>query len=83
MNDKITKGITVYELSLAAWLLTEKCEVIEFRRESPKRVAIVFLKTPKTERAITDYWNDIEVKLPIKTLFQNYQQLKDRIYATQ
>ncbi len=76
-NAKIFIGDT----GLAALLLTLKFELLDLERTSEKRVEFVFSATDDIKKVIEDFWQDKAVNVPIQTLFQNFRQLKNRLYS--
>jgi len=73
--------VFISDIGLAAVLLTLEFQLVDLERTSDKRVDFVFVATDGIERAIAAFWQDKKVEMPIQTLFYNFRQLKNRLYA--
>ena len=76
-NEKIA----VHDLGCASLLVTLQFNLVGLERVDEKRISFLFAKTEGIEKAISDYWADAEISVPIQRLFQNQRQLKNRLYA--
>jgi hypothetical protein len=80
MNDGKEK-IEVSDLGLASLLVTLHFQMVGMERVNEKRISFLFAHDEGIEKIISDFWADVEIFVPIQSLFQNQRQLKNRLYA--
>jgi len=73
--------VFISDIGLASVLLTLEFQLVDLERTSDKRVDFVFVATDGIEQAVAAFWQDKKVEVPIQTLFYNFRQLKNRLYA--
>ena len=73
--------VFISDIGLAATLLTLQFKLVGLERTSDKRMDFVFAATEGIETAIGDFWGDKTIEVPIQSLFHNFRQLKNRLYA--
>ena len=73
--------IAISDLGLASLLATLDFQVIGMKRVDGKRINFLFAHTEEIDQVISDYWADIEISVPIQSLFNNQKLLKNRLYV--
>ncbi|OHA87355.1 MAG: hypothetical protein A2644_03980 [Candidatus Zambryskibacteria bacterium RIFCSPHIGHO2_01_FULL_39_63] len=73
--------VFISDIGLASVLLTLGYKLVDLEQTSEKRVDFVFAVSDDIEKAIAKFWLNEKVEVPIQTLFYNFRQLKNRLYA--
>lgn len=79
--QKENQNISVSDLGLSSLLVTLHFQMVGMERVNEKRISFLFAQTEGIEKIISDFWADVEISVPIQSLFQNQRQLKNRLYA--
>ena len=81
MEDGNKNQVPVSDLGLASLLTTLHFNLVGMERANEKRINFLFAQAEGIEKIVSDYWADVEISVPIQSLFQNQRQLKNRLYA--
>lgn len=73
--------VFISDIGLASVLLTLGYQLVDLEQTSEKRVDFVFAVSDGIEKTIAEFWLNEKVEVPIQTLFYNFRQLKNRLYA--
>ena len=71
----------VSDLGLASLLVTLHFQMVGMERMNEKRIGFLFTQVEGIENIISDFWADIEISVPVQSLFANQKLLKNRLYA--